>query len=318
MMKSPKKVCELLNIKYPIIQAGMVWASGAKLAAACANADILGVIGAGSMKPELLDEQIKKAKLLAPGKSIGVNIPLLYSRVEEQISVALDNDIKIFITSAGSPKKWTSYLKDKDATVIHVTSSPELAKKCELAGVDMIVAEGFEAGGHNGRDETTTLALIPQVVDAVDLPVIAAGGIGDGRGIAAVMALGAAGAQLGTRFLMSQESSAHQNFKTLLQSSGPGDTTLTLKQLVPVRLIKNKFYESVLAAESAGAGQAELSEVLGKGRARKGILEGDLDEGELEIGQICGLLNDLPPAKEIVENLIQEYEKAINSLNIFN
>ena len=316
-MKSPKKVCELLNIKYPIIQAGMVWASGAKLAAACANADILGVIGAGSMKPELLDEQIKKAKLLAPGKSIGVNIPLLYSRVEEQISVALDNDIKIFITSAGSPKKWTSYLKDKGATVIHVTSSPELAKKCELAGVDMIVAEGFEAGGHNGRDETTTLALIPQVVDAVDLPVIAAGGIGDGRGIAAVMALGAAGAQLGTRFLMSQESSAHQNFKTLLQNSGPGDTTLTLKQLVPVRLIKNKFYESVLAAENAGAGQAELCEVLGKGRARKGILEGDLDEGELEIGQICGLLNDLPPAKEIVENLIQEYDKAINSLNIF-
>lgn len=306
---------KLLGIKYPIIQAGMVWVSGAKLAAAASNTGCLGVIGAGSMKPELLKEHLKKAKTLT-NKPLAINIPLLYSKVEEQIEIALEEGIKIFITSAGSPKKYTPYLKEKGCVVIHVTSTPELAKKCEEAGVDAVIAEGFEAGGHNGRDEITTLALIPQVVKAVKIPVIAAGGIGNGAGIVSVLALGASGAQLGTRFLMTKESSAHENYKNLLLESNSGSTKLMMKNLVPVRLLKNHFYEEVAKLENNCASSEELTELLGKGRAKKGMLDGDMDEGELEVGQICSLIKDIPTTEDLVKSLINEYNEAYKSLTL--
>lgn len=302
------RLTKLLNTKYPIIQAGMVWVSGGKLAGAASKAGCLGVIGAGSMRPELLREHIKKAQAI-DSNALAVNLPILYPGAPEQIEVALEEGIKIFITSAGSPKKYTSYLKEKGCVVIHVTSSPELALKCEAAGVDAIVAEGFEAGGHNGRDEITTMTLIPQVVDAVKIPVIAAGGIGDARGILAAMALGADGVQMGTRFMMTQESSAHKNYKDLLLKASPGSTKLSMKEHVPVRLFKNKFFEAVEKIEHSGGGKEELIKLLGKGRAKAGMLDGDLDEGELEVGQICSLIKDLPTVQELVTELIHSYDE---------
>lgn len=299
---------KILGIDYPIIQAGMVWVSGGKLAGAASKAGCLGVIGAGSMKPDLLRHHIQKAKSISD-KALAVNLPIMYPGCPEQIEVALEEGIRIFITSAGSPKKYTQFLKDKGCVVIHVTSTPELAKKCEAAGVDAIIAEGFEAGGHNGRDEITTMTLIPQVVDAVKIPVIAAGGIGDGRAIVAALALGAQGVQMGTRFLMTQESSAHENFKNLLLNSTPGSTKLSMKELVPVRLFKNKFFEQVQEIELKGASKEELQKLLGKGRAKAGMLDGDLDEGELEVGQICSLTKDIPTVGELVTNLIDQVKK---------
>lgn len=299
---------KILGIDYPIIQAGMVWVSGGKLAGAASKAGCLGVIGAGSMKPDLLRHHIQKAKSISD-KALAVNLPIMYPGCPEQVEVALEEGIRIFITSAGSPKKYTQFLKDKGCVVIHVTSTPELAKKCEAAGVDAIIAEGFEAGGHNGRDEITTMTLIPQVVDAVKTPVIAAGGIGDGRAIVAALALGAQGVQMGTRFLMTQESSAHENFKNLLLNSTPGSTKLSMKELVPVRLFKNKFFEQVQEIELKGASKEELQKLLGKGRAKAGMLDGDLDEGELEVGQICSLTKDIPTVGELVTNLIDQVKK---------
>jgi len=310
----PKKnITTLLQIKYPIIQAGMVWVSGAKLAAAAANAGILGVIGAGSMAPELLKLQIKKAQSLT-NKPLAVNIPLLYHNVAEQIDIALSAGINIFITSAGSPKIWTGILKENKASVIHVTSSPQLAIKCAAAGVDALIAEGFEAGGHNGRDELTTMTLLPQVVDAVGIPVIAAGGIGDGRGIAAAFALGAQGVQMGTRFLMCQESSAHNHFKQAVLAAKPGDTKLLLKSVVPVRLLNNAFSQRVQVMENNCSPKEEILAFLGKGRAKKGMLLGDLVEGELEVGQIGALLQEIPSVKECVQSLLTEYQQVIKSL----
>lgn len=298
---------EILKIKYPIIQGGMVWTSGANLAAAVSNAGGLGVIGAGSMTLDLLDQQIKKAKRKTD-KPLAVNFPLLYSKVDEQIKIALDNNIQIFITSAGSPKRFTKYLKDLGKTVIHVISNPLLAKKCEDAGVDIVVAEGFEAGGHNGRDEITTMCLIPQVVDTVNIPVIAAGGIADSRGIKAAFALGASGVQMGTRFLMTKESSAHERYKDLLTQANFDSTKLSMKKYIPVRLFKNKFYDDVHALEAKGASSEELQKLLGKGRAKAGILDGDLVEGELEVGQICSMIKAIPTVQEVMDKLITAFE----------
>ncbi|MBT3585381.1 MAG: nitronate monooxygenase [Halobacteriovoraceae bacterium] len=304
-------ITDLFKIKYPIIQAGMIWVSGAKLASASANAGCLGILGAGSMKPDLLREQIKSA-IRDTDRPLAVNIPLLYELAPEQIQVALDEGIKIFFTSAGSPKKFTTKLKDQGCTVVHVTSSPELALKCQDAGVDAVVAEGFEAGGHNGRDELTTMVLIPQVVDAVSIPVIAAGGIGDGRTMAAALALGASAVQMGTRFMMTGESSAHKNYKDLLVSTKSNSTQLSLKELVPVRLIKNHFFQLINKAEEAGASKEELIKILSKGRAKMGMFEGDLSEGELEAGQICGLINDLPSVADMVKGLLAEYQQTLS------
>ena len=311
-------ITELLPIKYPIIQAGMVWVSGAKLAAASAEAGILGVIGAGSMKPDLLRAHIKKAKTLTSfPERLAVNVPLLYKLTQEQLDVSLEEGIRIFITSAGSPKKYTSWLKEKGCIVIHVISTPELAFKCQEAGCDAVIAEGFEAGGHNGRDEITTLCLIPQVLKRVHIPVIAAGGIATGQSWLAMMSLGAAGVQIGTRFVATRESSAHDNFKKLITESTFNSTMLMMKKLVPVRLYKNKFYDEVLKLEESGASSEKLEELLGHGRARAGMLEGDLNEGELEVGQIAGLIKDIPTVSELVEELVGDYNKALHSLKSF-
>ena len=291
----------------------MVWVSGGKLAAAASNAGALGIIGAGSMRPDLLRQHIQKAKSLT-SKPIAVNLPLLYNKIEDQINVCLEEGIKIFFTSAGSPKKFTSFLKEKGCTVVHVTSSPDLAKKCEAAGVDAVVAEGFEAGGHNGRDEITTIALIPQVVKAVDIPVIAAGGIANGSQIAAAFSLGASAVQIGTRFALTQESSAHQNFKNAILSSKAGDTKLMMKNLVPVRLLSNKFSREIQKLEKVNATRDDLSKLLGKGRAKKGMLEGDLEEGELEIGQVSGMLEDIPTCSQLISRMITEYNESISNL----
>src|SRR5690606_15393333 len=313
-----KTITDFLPLKYPLIQAGMIWVSGGKLAAASASAGILGVIGAGSMKPELLEEHIKKAlSLTSHPERLAVNVPLLYEKSKEQIDVALKLGIRIFITSAGSPKTYTPYLKSLGAKVIHVVSTPEFAKKSEAAGCDAVIAEGFEAGGHNGRDEITTLALIPQVVDSVKIPVIAAGGIGDGRGIAAVRCLGAQGAQLGTRFIATLESSAHKNFKEAVLNSTPASTMLMMKKHVPVRLLKNKFYEEIKELEDRCASQEELVNHLGKGRARKGMLEGDMEEGEIEVGQIASLVKDIPSVQELVERLVEEQRKSLPGQSFF-
>ncbi|MBM4250713.1 MAG: nitronate monooxygenase [Deltaproteobacteria bacterium] len=306
-------ITKLFGISKPIVQGGMVWVSGAKLAAAVSEAGGLGLIGAGSMQPDLLKLHIDKALALT-SKPLGVNIPLLYSKAQEQIDIALAAGVRIFFTSAGSPKTWTGYLKDRGATVVHVTSSPDLARKCEAAGCDAVVAEGFEAGGHNGRDEITTLVLIPQVVDAVKIPVIAAGGIGDGRGIAAALALGAAGVQIGSRFAATVESSAHSKFKQAIVDAGPGSTILAMKELVPVRLLKNKFFDQVSALEQKCADKEALTMLLGKGRAKRGILEGDLDDGELEIGQVSGLIKDIPTVAALVQRLEAEYRAAVAHL----
>jgi enoyl-[acyl-carrier protein] reductase II len=304
---------ELFGIKLPVVQGGMVWVSGGRLAAAVSEAGGLGLIGAGSMQPDLLSDHIKKAQSLTK-KPLGVNIPLLYSKAQEQIDTALQLGIKIFFTSAGSPKAWTPYLKAQGATVVHVTSTPILAKKCEDSGVDAVVAEGFEAGGHNGRDEITTLVLVREVVEAVTIPVIAAGGIADGKAIAAMLALGAKGVQIGSRFAATVESSAHANFKKAITEAPCDGTMLSMKRLVPVRLLKNKFYNDVTMLERANASDDELKACLGKGRAKLGMLDGNVDDGELEIGQVSGLIDDIPTVKDLMHRFEQEYAAAVKSL----
>lgn len=302
------RITELFGIQYPIVQAGMIWASGWRLASAVSNAGGLGLIGAGSMYPEVLREHIQKCKATTD-KPFGVNLPLLYPDIDQHIAIILEEKVPIVFTSAGNPKTWTKLLKDNGIKVVHVVSSAKFAKKSEDAGVDAVVAEGFEAGGHNGREETTTLCLIPMVREAVNIPVIAAGGIATGRAMFAVMALGAEAAQIGSRFVCSPEASSHQNFKDAIINSNEGDTILTLKQLTPVRLIKNDFYVKVAEAESKCASIAELNELLGRARAKKGMFEGDLKEGELEIGQISGLIKEIKPAAEIVAEVWNEFKE---------
>jgi len=302
------KITQLFKIQYPIIQAGMVWCSGWKLASAVSNAGGLGLIGAGSMNPELLREHILKCKT-ATVKPFGVNLPLLYSEIDKLIEVIIQEKIKIVFTSAGNPKTWTSILKENGITVVHVVSSVKFAKKAEEGGVDAVVAEGFEAGGHNGREETTTFCLIPAVRDNITIPLIAAGGIASGKSMLAAMVLGADGVQIGSRFAASIESSAHENFKQSVVNAKEGDTIVTLKELTPVRMIKNKFYMNIAEAEKKGATVEELKQLLGKGRSKSGIFEGDLTEGELEIGQIAALINDIEPAAKIVEKIMDEYNQ---------
>jgi len=303
------RVCELFGIKYPIIQAGMIWCSGWELASAVSEAGGLGILGAGSMYPEILREQIRKCRA-ATSKPIGVNIPLLYPAIGEHLQIALDEGVRIFFTSAGNPALHTSRLKEAGAIVVHVVSSAKFAQKAALCGVDAIVAEGFEAGGHNGREETTTLCLIPEVRKAVSIPLIAAGGIGSGEGMLAVEALGAEAVQIGSRFVCTTESSAHQAFKDAVIRAGEGDTKLMMKKLTPVRLLKNEFYRQVEAAENAGAGTEELQELLGRARAKRGMFEGMLDEGELEIGQISASIRKIVPAAEVVNELMESYRAA--------
>ncbi len=306
-------ITQLFNIKFPIIQAGMIWCSGWELASAVSNSGGLGLIGSGSMYPEILREQIQKCKK-ATNKPFGVNVPLLYPNIEDHIKIIIEEGVKIVFTSAGNPKTWTKHLKDHGITVVHVVSNVKFAIKCEEAGVDAIVAEGFEAGGHNGREETTTMVLIPQVKKAITIPLIAAGGIGSGQAIAAAFALGADGVQVGSRFAATHESSCHINFKNAVVAAKEGDTQLSLKQLTPVRLIKNAFFEKVTELEKKGASAEELSNLLGRGRAKKGMFEGDLEEGELEIGQISGAIDKIQTAKEVMEELITDYNVTIKKL----
>jgi len=303
------KITELFRIKYPIIQAGMIWNSGYKLASAVSNAGGLGIIGAGSMYPEILREHIQKCKK-ATDKPFGVNVPMLYPNIDEIIKIIIEEGVKIVFTSAGNPKTWTSYLKEHGITVVHVVSSSKFALKAQEAGVDAIVAEGFEAGGHNGRDETTTFTLIPMVKEQINIPLIAAGGIATGRGMLAAMILGADGVQVGSRFVASEESSAHNNFKQTIVNVKEGDTQLTLKELAPVRLIKNKFYEDIVELYAKCPTPEDLKNLLGRARAKRGMFEGDLVEGELEIGQIAGLIHDIKPAAFIVTEMMEEFESA--------
>ncbi|WP_209405424.1 nitronate monooxygenase family protein [Pseudozobellia sp. WGM2] len=305
----PNKITELFEIEYPIVQAGMVWASGWRLASAVSNAGGLGVLGAGSMYPEVLREHIHKCQQ-ATTKPFGVNVPMLYPDVDKLMAIIVELGVKIVFTSAGNPKKWTSFLQDKGITVVHVVSSVKFAQKAEEAGVNAIVAEGFEAGGHNGRDETTTLTLIPAVKEKIKIPLIAAGGIATGRGILATMILGADGVQVGSRFVASQEASSHDLFKQKIIEAKEGDTHLTLKELAPVRLLKNKFYEDVQQTYAQGASIEELKNILGKGRAKRGMFEGDMEEGELEIGQVSSIINDIKPAATIVADLMSEFNLA--------
>ena len=303
------QITQLFNIKYPIVQGGMVWVSGWKLASAVSNAGGLGLIGAGSMYPDVLREHIQKCKK-ATDNPFGVNVPMLYPQVDELMDIIVEEDVKIVFTSAGNPKTWTSFLKEKGITVVHVVSSVKFALKAEVAGVDAIVCEGFEAGGHNGREETTTFTLIPMVKESVTIPVIAAGGIGNGRGMLAAMVLGADGVQIGSRFAASKESSAHENFKQKIIDVKDGDTHLTLKELAPVRLIKNKFYQEIQELYKNNPTKEELTGLLGRARAKKGIFEGDLDNGELEIGQIAGIINEISSSKDILEEIISDFESA--------
>jgi enoyl-[acyl-carrier protein] reductase II len=303
------KITQLFNIKYPIIQGGMIWNSGYKLASAVSNAGGLGLIGAGSMYPEVLREHIQKCKK-ATDKPFGVNIPMLYPNIEEIMNIVIEEGVKIVFTSAGNPKTWTAFLKEKGITVVHVVSSSVFALKAQEAGVDAIVAEGFEAGGHNGRDETTTLTLIPMVKEKINIPVIAAGGIATGRGMLATMILGADGVQVGSRFAASIESSSHNNFKETIVKVKEGDTQLTLKELAPVRLIKNKFYNDVQELYEKCPSKEDLVQLLGRARAKKGMFEGDLEEGELEIGQIAGLIHEILPVEKIIQQMITEFEIA--------
>lgn len=300
------RITELFKIELPIIQAGMIWCSGWELASAVSNAGGLGLIGAGSMYPDVLRTHIQKCKE-ATSKPFGVNVPLLYPDIEKHMEVIMEEGVKIVFTSAGNPKTWTKTLQAAGITVVHVVSNVKFAKKCEEAGVNAIVAEGFEAGGHNGREETTTFCLIPLVRQAVKLPLIAAGGIGTGRGILGALALGAEGVQVGSRFVASEESSAHEHFKAKVLEAGEGDTELSLKQLTPVRLLKNKFYQEVKAAEMRGASAQELEALLGSRRSKRGMFEGDLEEGELEIGQIAAAVTRIQPAGEIVREMWQEF-----------
>ncbi|MCE2705162.1 MAG: NAD(P)H-dependent flavin oxidoreductase [Bacteroidota bacterium] len=310
MQPFSNRVTTLLGINYPIIQAGMIWTSGWRLAAAVSNSGGLGVIGAGSMTPALLREHIQKCKS-ATSKPFAVNLPLLYSGIQQQIEVLAEEEVSIVITSAGNPAAWTPYLKSKGMKVLHVISSSKFARKAAAAGCDAVIAEGFEAGGHNGREETTTLVLIPAVCKAVQIPVIAAGGIATGRQLFACMALGAEGGQVGTRFVASEEASTHINFKNRVIQAGEGETQLSLKKLTPVRLLHNKFFEAVQEAEERGASEEELSQLLGKGRAKRGMFEGDLEEGELEIGQVSALLDTILPAHQIVEDIWNEFQEAM-------
>ncbi len=310
---SKNRITELFGIKYPVIQAGMVWCSGWKLASAVSNAGGLGLLGAGSMYPEVLREHIQKCKQ-ATDKPFGVNVPLMYPQVDELMQIIIDEKVPVVFTSAGNPRTWTSHLQSHGIKVAHVVSSSKFAQKSAEAGVDAIVAEGFEAGGHNGREETTTLVLIPQVSQAVDLPVIAAGGIATGSAMAATFALGAEGVQIGTRFALTAESSASDAFKERCLNLPEGETVLSLKKLAPTRLIKNEFYDQVKEMEDRGATPEEFRELLGRGRAKKGIFEGDLVEGELEIGQIASIVKEIEPAGAVVEEIIQEYNEAIDKL----
>ena len=310
------KITELFNIDYPIVQAGMIWNSGWRLASAAANSGILGLLGAGSMYPDVLREHIKKCKQ-ATNKPFGVNVPMLYPNIEEIMNIIVEEGVKVVFTSAGNPKTWTSWLKEKGITVVHVVSSVKFAFKAQEAGVDAIVAEGFEAGGHNGRDETTTLTLIPMVREQIHIPLIAAGGIATGKAMLAAMVLGADGVQIGSRFVASEESSAHPAFKQVVVDAKEGATQLTLKELAPVRLIKNKFYQDVAALYAKGTTPEELKELLGRARAKRGMFEGDLEEGELEIGQIAGLIHEVKPVADIVAEIVSEFEltnKSIASL----
>ncbi len=307
------RVTKLFNIDYPIIQAGMVWTSGWKLASAVSNAGALGLIGSGSMYPDVLKLHIQKCKS-ATTKPFGVNIPLLYPDIEKHIQTVIDEKIKIVFTSAGNPKIWTGILKQHGITVVHVVSSSTFAKKAEDAGCDAVVAEGFEAGGHNGREETTTMVLVPAVKEAVKIPVLAAGGIATGKQMLAAMILGADGVQVGTRFVCSDEASNHIAYKQLLVNSKEGDTMLSMKKIVPVRLFKNHFYELINEAEAHGATKEDLAKLLGHGRAKKGMLEGDLNEGELEIGEVSALIKDIKPAAEIVKEIWNDYNDALKDL----
>ena len=306
------RITTLFGIKYPIIQGGMIWCSGWELASAVSNAGGLGIIGAGSMYPEILKTHIQKCKS-ATKKPFGVNLPLLYPNIDEHIATIIEEKVPVVITSAGNPKTWTKKLKENGIKVIHVVSSSKFALKAEEAGVDAIVAEGFEAGGHNGREETTTLCLIPQVAKSIHVPLIAAGGIGSGQAMLAVMNLGADGVQIGTRFITSTESSANLAFKNRILESKEGDTILTLKELTPVRLVKNEFYNQIANAYENNASVDSLKELLGKGRAKKGMFEGDLVEGELEIGQVSSTINKILSAEQIINEIIEEYQKQLNS-----
>ncbi len=308
------RITDLFGIEYPIIQAGMIWCSGWELASTVSNAGGLGVIGSGSMYPEILEEHIRKCKE-ATDKPFAVNVPMLYPDIECHMEIIIRNEVPIVFTSAGNPKIWTAHLKEKGITVVHVVSSAKFALKAQAVGVEAVVAEGFEAGGHNGREETTSMVLIPMVADALNIPVIAAGGIGDGRAMAAAFALGAEGVQVGSRFVASTESSAHQAFKNVVVDAGEGATHLTLKELAPVRLIRNKFWENLQTAYAQAASVEDLKELLGRGRAKKGMFEGDLQEGELEIGQVAGNIKDIKAAAEILNEIWQEFNATISSLN---
>jgi enoyl-[acyl-carrier protein] reductase II len=303
------RITSLFQIKYPIIQAGMIWNSGWRLASAASNSGILGLIGAGSMYPEVLRKHIQKCKK-ATDKPFGVNVPMLYPNIQEIMDIIVEEDVKIVFTSAGNPKTWTHWLQDRGIIVVHVVSSVKFAIKAQEAGVNAIVAEGFEAGGHNGRDETTTLTLIPMVKEKIQIPLIAAGGIATGRAMLAAMVLGADGVQVGSRFVASLESSAHVAFKEAVLNSKEGETQLTLKELAPVRLIKNKFYNDIEALYKKGTNSDELKALLGRGRAKKGMFEGDLNEGELEIGQVAGLIHEVKSVAQIVSDMMHEFEEA--------
>ena len=310
------KITALFKIKYPIIQGGMVWASGWRLASAVSNAGGLGIIGAGSMYPEVLREHIQKCQE-ATNKPFGVNIPMLYPNIDTLMGILIEMGVKIVFTSAGNPKIWTSHLKEKGVTVVHVVSSLKFALKAQAAGVDAIVAEGFEAGGHNGRDETTTLTLIPSVKEKITIPLIAAGGIATGRAMLATMVLGADAVQVGSRFVASAEASSHELFKQKVVETVEGETQLTLKELAPVRLIKNKFFDKVQEAYTRGATKEELKEILGRARAKRGMFEGDLEEGELEIGQVASLINEIKPAAQIIADMMREFEEAKNEVSLY-
>ncbi|GGC93184.1 2-nitropropane dioxygenase [Flavobacterium lutivivi] len=311
------KITQLFGIKYPIIQGGMIWNSGYKLASAVSNAGGLGLIGAGSMYPDVLREHIQKCKK-ATNKPFGVNVPMLYPNIEEIIQIIIDEGVKIVFTSAGNPKTWTSHLKSHGITVVHVVSSSKFALKAQEAGVDAVVAEGFEAGGHNGREETTTFTLIPMVKEQISIPLIAAGGIATGKGMLAAMILGADGVQMGSRFAASVESSAHENFKKTIIETREGDTLVTLKELAPVRLIKNKFFNDLQELYAKCPSTEALKELLGRARAKKGMFEGDLIEGELEIGQIAGLIHEIKPVDEIFEIVLKEFEETKNKISSFS
>jgi len=306
------RITNLFNIDYPIIQAGMIWASGWRLASAVSNAGGLGMLGSGSMYPDVLKEHIRQCKS-ATNRPFAVNVPLLYPNIDKHIQIIIEEGVKIVFTSAGNPKTWTSVLKENGITVVHVVSSSKFAKKAEDAGCDAVVAEGFEAGGHNGREETTTLVLVPAVANTVNIPVIAAGGIATGRQMLAAMVLGAEGVQMGSRFVASEEASSHDNFKQAVIHSQEGDTQLTMKQLTPVRLIKNEFFKKVQEAEFRGATKEELQTILGRARSKKGMFEGDLTEGELEIGQVSALLDSILPAQIIVKNVWKEFAEALEN-----